>query len=526
MKHAKSSRISSLLALVLAVVMLLTLVGCGESKPADENKPAATTTAAATTTVADDAGDDTTTTAGDTTDETTTAGEEGTTTAGDSAPTTNNFFGGGATTSKTTAGNNSSGSGNSSSARGDYKAKTKQLLSSVPASLKGTKLTMQIWWTASKDDTAEAQIFADQTGIQVRYATSSLSKYQTDLSAKVTGGNPPSLAAIINEWYPQPITRGLMQPIENTGWDYTDPIYATNLMDQFSYKGEQYGIALKGSTMATFEVMFFNKEMMAEDVAAGTDPYSLWKKGQWNWATCLDLAKKYTNRPNQQYGLTLIMQYYWMLSAGQDFVLSDANELKNNINSSKLLDSWYHAWDMINTHKVIPTLFTNQQKLFANSQVAMFGGGSYFMQSGEDRPNYIPQLCDFDWGVVPFPSPKGQAAVSACEGVVWGFPTKVKGNQMQAGMWYLRYFLDDYNCGDLDFYPKDECWEVLNWMWNQQIQSYNSIGVVTYGGEINPYSLQYTLIDEATTKAQVKNNLVAWEDELDSQITKIMNEFA
>ena len=401
-----------------------------------------------------------------------------------------------------------------------------ELLSQVPDELDGTEITMMLWWTPSADDTAEAKTFTDQTGIQIRYETASLDKYQANLAGKIACGNPPALAAIINEWYPQPITRGLMQPIENTGWDYTDPIYATNLMDQFSYKGEQYGIALKGSTMATFEVMFFNKEMMAEDVAAGTDPYSLWKKGQWNWATCLDLAKKYTNRPNQQYGLTLIMQYYWMLSAGQDFVLSDANELKNNINSSKLLDSWYHAWDMINTHKVIPTLFTNQQKLFANSQVAMFGGGSYFMQSGEDRPNYIPQLCDFDWGVVPFPSPKGQAAVSACEGVVWGFPTKVKGNQMQAGMWYLRYFLDDYNCGDLDFYPKDECWEVLNWMWNQQIQSYNSVGVVTYGGEINPYSLQYTLIDEATTKAQVKTNLLAWEDELDSQITQIMNDFA
>ena len=533
MKHAKTSRISSLLALVLAVVMLLALVGCGESKPADENKPAATTTAAATTTVADDAGDDTTTTAGDTTDETTTAGEEGTTTAGDSAPTTNNFFGGGATTSKTTAGgNNSSGSGNSSSARGDYKAKTKQLLSSVPASLKGTKLTMQIWWTASKDDTAEAQIFADQTGIQVRYATSSLSKYQTDLSAKVTGGNPPSLAAIINEWYPQPITRGLMQPIKNTGWDYSNnsknpwekDIFAHAMMDQFSYKGEWYGIALKGSNMSTFEVMFFNKKMMANNVKAGTDPYSLWKKGQWNWETCLNLAKQYSQPDKNKYGLTLIYQNFWMLSAGQDFVLSDAKGLKNNINSSKLLDAWYHAWDMINTHKVIPTYFSQQQQLFYNGSVAMMGGGSYFMQAEASHSNYVPQNMTDDWGVVPFPSPKGQAAVAACEGTVWGFPTKVKGNQLQAAMWFLRYFLDDATYSARDFYPSEECWEVMGWMWNQKIQSFNSVGVVTYGGKHSAATIQYSLIDEATTKSQVASNLESWYAELQANIDQIKTE--
>ena len=63
-------------------------------------------------------------------------------------------------------------------------------------------------------------------------------------------------------------------------------------------------------------------------------------------------------------------------------------------------------------------------------------------------------------------------------------------------------------------------------MWNQQIQSYNSVGVLAYGGKFTSTSIQYKVIDEAATKAQVKSNLVAWEAELDSQITKIMNELA
>ena len=517
MKHVKTSRIFSLLALVLAVTMLLTLVGCGGGSDTDDNTPKTTTT---TTTAAVGSTDDTTTTVGGEDATTTEGGETTTTTEGGSVP---DPFGT-AAPSKPTASKTTGGSGSNN--KFDYKENTKALLKQVPSKLKGTKLTMLIWWTAGGDDINEAKIFEEQTGIKVKYETASLDKYQTNLAAKVTSGNPPALAAIINEWYPQPITRGLMQPIKNTGWDYTDKkLYAHNMMDQFSYKGEHYGIALKGSNMSTFEVMFFNKKMMANDVKAKTDPYSLWKKGQWNWETCLNLAKNYTNPGKQTFGMTLIYQNYWMLSAGQDFVLSTKNGLKNNINSTKVLDAWYHAWDMIKTHKVIPQVFKDQQKLFFQSQVPMLGGGSYYMQC-DPNFDYVPQNMKDDWGVVPFPSPKGQAAVAGCEGTVWGFPTGVKGNQLQAAMWYLRYFLDDYKCSDPSFYPKDECWEIMSWMWNQKIQSYNSAGVLAYAGKYTENAIQYNVIDEAATKAQVKTNLVAWEASLDEQISKIMNELA
>ena len=398
------------------------------------------------------------------------------------------------------------------------------VLDRVPSSLSGASIKMLIWWNTSTDDTEKATNFKNNTGIYVSYETAAMDKYQSNLSGKIMAGNPSALAAIINEWYPQPITRGLMQPIKNTGWDYTDPIYATNLMDQFSYKGEQYGIALKGSNMITFEVMFFNKKVL-KSFGVTKDPYELWKAGQWNWDTCLEIAQKCTNAKQDKYGLTLIYHNYWMLSAGQDFVLSDKSGLKNNIKSANLLDAWYHAWDMIYTYKVIPTYFSQQQQLFFNGSVAMLGGGSYFMQASSTHSNYVPQNMSDEWDVVPFPSPKGQAAVTACEGTVWGFPTKVKGNQLQAAMWFLRYYLDDATYSARDFYPDDElgthCWEVMGWMWNQKIQSFNSVGVITYGGKHSAASVQYSLIDEATTKGQLKSNLESWYAEVQSNIDAI-----
>ena len=405
---------------------------------------------------------------------------------------------------------------------------TDEVLAAVPDKLSGTRIKMLIWWTAGEDDTEKAAEFEEATGIEVQYTSQYIDKYQTNLSAMVMAQNSPSIAAILNEWYPQPIARGLMQPISNVpGWDFTDDsVYATSLMDQFGYKGDHYGIQIKGHTMSnTFEVMFFNKNIL-QKCGVKEDPYQLWKAGNWNWDTCLQIAQQCTKPNEGLYGISNVWQYYWMLSAGQDYVLSTKAGLKNNVNSASLLNTWYWNWDMIYTHKVVDTSYTGQTP-FYQGRAAMLGAGSYMMQADPTRTYYVPQQMKDDWSVVPFPSPKGMS-VSGCEGSVWGFPTKVSGDKLQAAAWYLRYYLDDYNNPIIrdSLYPTDhpECWEIMNWMWDQPIQSYNSVGVLTYGGEYGAYSIQYSLVDEADTKAKVKSNLDQWYGVLDANIAKIENE--
>ena len=70
MKHAKSTRVFSLLALVLVVTMLLTLVGCG-GDPEKPDTTKTTTSTTATTTTAADSPDGATTTGGEVVDDTT-----------------------------------------------------------------------------------------------------------------------------------------------------------------------------------------------------------------------------------------------------------------------------------------------------------------------------------------------------------------------------------------------------------------------------------------------------------------------
>ena len=483
------SRVSALLALLLVAATVLTMVGCGTDAGEESYwsyYEEEVVTKATTTTIGNGEADATTTT----------TKADGTT-----------------TTEKTTIPVIDPGK-------------------DVPPELKGTKINMLIWWTEGGDDKAKAEEFKNKTGIEVKYNSQAMTKYQTNLSAMVMAQNAPAIAAIVNEWYPQPITRGLMQPISNVqGWNFKDNnVYALSLMDQFGYKGEHYGIALKGGTNCTFHVMFYNKKIMQQNKIAEKDqPYALWKAGNWNWDTFLDLARKCDDESKGISGLTNVGQYVWMLSAGQDYVKTTKAGLKNNVKAAEVANAWSWNWDLVNTYKVVDTSYTGQTPFF-QGKAAMLGAGSYMMQAEASRTNYVPQnMKSSEWSVVPYPSPKGMT-IAACDGTVWGFPKGVSGNKLQSAAWYLRYYLDDSNNAKMraDFYPADkpECWEVMNWMWNQTIQSYNSVGVLTYGGEYTAYSIQYSLLDEADTKATIKTNLDQWDAVLSANIKKIENELA
>ncbi len=482
------SRMSGVLAMLLIAAMMLTMVGCSGNQQDQESYWSYwEEEVVVSTTTGDNADDD---------------GLRSTT----------------STTKATKVDGTTSGT---KEANNDNRKKT-------PDELKGTKINMLIWWPEGGDDTQKAKDFLNATGIEVKYNTQAMDKYQTNLSAMVMAKNAPAIAAIINEWYPQPITRNLMQPITNVqGWDFTDSkTYSTSLMDQFGYKGQHYGIAVKGGTNCTFHVMFYNKKILAK-CGVKNDPYKLWKAGNWNWDTFLEIAQKCTKPNDKLYGVTNVGQYVWMLSSGQDFVKTTKAGLKNNVSNSEVLNAWYWNWDLINTHKVVDTSFTGQIPFFQGN-AAMLGAGSYMMQAEASRTNYVPQnMKTGEWSVVPFPSPKGKN-IAACDGTVWGFPSTVSGNKLQAAAYYVLYYLDDSNNPDMkaDFYPTDhpECWEVMDWMWDQTIQSYNSVGVLTYGGEYNAYSIQYSLVDEATDKSKMKSNLDTWISVLDANIKKIETE--
>ena len=503
MKHAKF-RISQLLSLVLTLVWMLIFVGCGSGLTPSEGVADGQTVATTTATTAAQASDSTTTA----------------TTAATTAATTEAA----STTAVTTTTEATTATITTVICTGPPTDRY-----GVPDKLSGQKITMFIWWNATEEDQRRVAYYEQRTGIEVSFETSSLEEYQSTLSARMMANNAPALAAIRSEWYPLPITRGLMQPIANTGWDFTnqnDDIYALDLMDQFAYKGVCYGVALKGSLASDYAVMYFNKDILKAK-GVKEDPYELWRQGRWNWDTCLSIAKQCTDAKQNQYGVATLADYYWMLSADQDLILSEADGLKNNAQSEQVLDAWVHAVDMVYTHLVTVLDFANREERFYSGRTAMLGASSSLMKTAADGVDRVT----FDWGIVPFPSPKGQSAVAACEGVVWGFPAKVTGDKLQAAMWWLRYYLDDFAYGSEDVYPTNECWEVLYWMSTGQMRSLNSVSVLCYGGECDPQKVDRSILNSALIdtsginyRAILRTTLGSVSSTLEKNMAKIENE--
>lgn len=547
----KKQRIFNLGALVLSVLLVISLMaGCQEEASVD--KPAGATT----TTSGDDASG--TTTAGSEDEGDATAGSEG---EGDATSglegeggITSGTQGGGSTASgsgnKNTTATGGTNKGNTTTTKSSVQggipglivntttktttttkktttrptsAASKDIWSQIPSDLSGQKLKVLAWWNVGDGDNKRAEEFKKKTGISVTFETAALDKYQTRLSGMIMANNAPGLAAIINEWFPQPITRGLFQTIDVGAFDMSDPIYDKALMDQFKFKDKYYAVGVKGSTMTAFELVYWNKTMY-KNAGLKTTPETLWESGNWNWETCLDLAKKMTNSSTGQYGMALNYQNYWMLSAGTDFVKIDSKEgIVNNAKDSAIYDAWKWGWDMMFTHKVVDPSAAGVQN-FYNGKVSMFACGSWLMQA---NMGYLDANMKDEWGVVPFPSPKGQKFVAACEGAVWGIPSRVGEKKAHASSWFLRYWLDqNYQIKGYETYAYDWCQEFMDWIWEQPKQSMNSSGILTYGAEYSTEAMQLSLMDNSSSYADIRSNIDSWHGVFDANIKKIMSEMS
>ena len=90
-------------------------------------------------------------------------------------------------------------------------------------------------------------------------------------------------------------------------------------------------------------------------------------------------------------------------------------------------------------------------------------------------------------------------------------------------MWWLRYYLDSKYL-PRDIYAKEESWEIMNWVSDQKIQSFNCFATVCYSGAATKWTVEYlawNTVDESTTKAAIKTYLNKWYYEVEQNIIAI-----
>ena len=61
-------------------------------------------------------------------------------------------------------------------------------------------------------------------------------------------------------------------------------------------------------------------------------------------------------------------------------------------------------------------------------------------------------------------------------------------------------------------------------MWDQKVQSFNSMGVFGYGGEYTAANLQYEILGDGASISSLKSNLDSWYSVAEANIDKIESE--
>ena len=264
--------IKSILAILLAIAVIFSVAGCGNKDTVSDS-----------TAVNDDFFTD----------------DTENTISGDSADATDTSS---ADASTTTSANNSSATQDKNPTANKTGGKSwKDVLTSMPKSLRGTTVTVMNWNPMSEYTGAAAAIkeFEKQTGITVKWQTIDMGIYTTRLASMVASNTAPD---VVKTCTPIPSWMQSFQPIEAAGYDFSDEAWDKAVMQDYTINGKTYAVSLKNTHLGSVTMMFYNKDIISK--YDYEDPYKLWKNGKWTMNKFLDMCRDYKKDSNAEIACT------------------------------------------------------------------------------------------------------------------------------------------------------------------------------------------------------------------------------
>lgn len=390
-------------------------------------------------------------------------------------------------------------------------------LADFPSELSGQTVTMLTWFAPDEVLLQQIEDFKAKTGITVKIEQTTWGLYTSRLASLVGSNMSPDIASIQPDWWPSLIINKFFQEITVGDFDLeNDPAYDKFIMDRCSWGGKYYGVAVQNSTWCNaLHLLFYNKAIFQRKNLK--TPTELWIEGNWNWDTYLDAAKALTGTVDgvNYYG-TQVLPTTYMLSAGTDFVrfetTGDKTKIISNLNDPTLEMAWKFYIQTRSIDKVEP--LSSADNAFLNGTLAMVVQEDYMLLEGRG----MEKMTD-PWGVVPFPSPKGQKETLAASVKIWGIPTGSKPQKARAASYFIRYFLDPNTEVGGKKFISDEAEQVFLRACAMDKNALLSLGTLSYNSDSDFWSL---FSDVAYGEYdQVKTNLMANENKVNGIIEKL-----
>lgn len=424
----------------------------------------------------------------------------------------NNSSGNGSDKTNSTA--NSSSTNNSTEKNNGNETSGKswnEVLSSMPKSLRGT--TLKIWnWNPTSEYLGAATVienFEKQTGITVKWQTVNFDQYQAQLTAVVASGDVPDLARTRTT---NPVILQNFQPLSVSGYDFTDAAWDQVALNDYSYNGKAFAAMLKNTHLGTANILMYNSALI--DQYDLEDPYQLWKNNKWTWDKFIDICRKYKKAANAEFATSSFSMEPWFNICGMLGPIDLQNGKFVNISGTTKFVNLAQTMAQLSVEEEL--IVVKGSEAFEKGEALFFGDGSIFARS---KNAYFGTLKEEGTlNAVPFPAVDGQDKYYVGSGEYEAYGIVKGAKNAQAAPYFLRYFLDSENYNMSVYFNNAQILEVYNWSM-QQKNRVASVSFSPLNGE--EYDQDWTQKFYKTPSGQMKTFLESNSNIIDTRVNNM-----
>ena len=318
-------------------------------------------------------------------------------------------------------GNNTSTDASGSAMKAEDAFDTDTFIASMPAELKGTTIKFLNWYKIDDRaaEKANVEAFEAASGINVEVIDVEYGKaYNDKLAGLVATGDAPD---VIRMSEPQMAWMKALQPITNTGYDFSDKAWNDDVKELYSVNGIQYAANLSYTPFVLFATTIYHTDTMEE--FGFDDPWELWKKGEWTWDKVEEISSEWVKQGTDYYGYATVVFDMLASTAGMDFVTYDGKQWQMNLYEPNLLNIW------------TKTLEGRENRLYVQGTNTTFDNTKHKALLGYSDSTCLEASSQYGgklkkrgvWGVAPMPKhANSDYYLPVTELVAWGVPIGAK----------------------------------------------------------------------------------------------------
>lgn len=392
----------------------------------------------------------------------------------------------------------------------------KSFLESVPKDLAGSKVEILVWYKTLDSQVAKMQRFEDATGIDVEFIYADDANYLNKLASLKASGNAPEIACIRPDHYPLSILQDYFMALTDEDLAVDPTVYDLDTMNMLAWDGKNYGYVAYKSTKTNYGLLLYNQDIF--DQYGVKDPYTMWREGNWNWETFVEMAQDIQSKSGIRALTAEYHGYLLSLTAGHDCVTMSNGRLVNNATSAKLRDAyrWLNNLKLNGQYKILDQGLNSAG--FIAGQAVMYVNDSWTLQHGERYGN-LP----FTLGYAPLPSPKGMQTTVPASIQQWGYT--VGSGDPEAAKYVMEWWMNPaFNNEQEPIWLNDSVASFMAEISQMPLSPLLSRGVIEFGGDYSWYN-HYNINVANTGAGNVDSALDSWKTVIENNLNKIYNEF-